>query len=104
MSQEKINDILLAVEWGHDPNPVAANYVTAFNKSGAYMILSYCIREPNSDEVEIGKLYYDKATKIDEMWKLTKTVLGTVEMKRLFVLVVEKSQKVPDHVLQLRNK
>jgi len=102
---EKLNDILLAVDVGYDLTNVADGFVRAFNQSGSYMIETYKIREPNEDEIKKAKVYSESIRKAKGCWVVTKKMFdGSTIEKRLFVLVPEKTQKVPEHILKLRPK
>lgn len=103
--KEKLNDILLAVDVGFDLKEVSEAYVKAFNRSGAYMIVTYSIREPNDGEVKQAKGYSESVRKEKGHWIAIKKMFdGLMIEKRLFVLVPEKTQKTPEHIMKLRPK
>lgn len=102
---EKLKDILLAVDVGYDLKEVAEVFVTAFNKAGSHMIVTYNIREPNDAEVKQAKGYSGSVRKEKGHWIATKKMFdGSMIKKRLFVLVPEKTQKTPEHIMKLRPK
>lgn len=103
MKEHGIPDILLAVEWGASIDGVASAYVEAFNKSGAYIILNYKVRAPRPDEVKIAEKDVDEVRIVEGKFQTVKKMFdGTEVKKELFVMVLDKTQKMPPHIVKMR--
>ncbi len=103
MSEEKVPEILLAVEWGASVDMVASAYVKAFNKAGAYIILSYKVRQPTSAEIEMAAKDVDEVREVNGKFQTVKKMFdGTEVLKELFVMIPDKTQKMPEHIVKMR--
>lgn len=103
MSEEKVPEILLAVDWGASVDVVASAYVEAFNKAGAYIILSYKVRQPTPAEVEFAGTHVDEVREVGGKFQTVKKMFdGTEALKELFVMIPDKTQKMPEHVMKMR--
>ena len=101
--KEVVPVILLAVQWGADVNESASAYVEAFNKCGSHIILSYHTRQPHPQELTMAEKQYDGIKKVDGKFQVMKKIFdGTEEKKELFVLVPDKTQKMPEHIVKMR--
>jgi len=103
MNNQGVPDILLAVDWGADVNAVTSAYVEAFNKSGAYIILSYEIRKPTASEIKWAEKVVDEVREVNGRFQTVKKMFdGTEVLKELFVMIPGNTQKMPDHIVKMR--
>jgi len=103
MKESGIPDILLAVEWGASVDHVSSAYVEAFNKTGAYIILSYKVRKPTAQELQIAEKFSDEIREVDGKFQMVKKEFDGKEiLKELFVMIPDKTQQMPEHIVKIR--
>lgn len=107
-NKEKIQDIMLAVDVGYDIENVAAGYVEQFNKISHFTILEWEVRNPTDKEIDHAnqhQLHVDKVFKKGDEWFTSyKPPNSGKVLKRVFVLVVKRYQKIPQHLYEAKMK
>jgi len=105
-SKQDMQDIMLAVDVGYEINSVAAAYVQQFNRVSHFTIIEWSTRNPTDKEIENSKQYLIKGIEVfkvaDEWFTRAKTFSNSLVEKRIFMLVTDRYQKVPDHLYKSR--
>lgn len=104
-NKEAPPDIMMFCDAGYDIEQVASAYIQQFNKLSRFNVVEWSARNPTDQEIEHAKQHQldsgvDKVEKAGEKW----FAIRGEEKKRLFVLVINRYQKLPQHLYESKMK
>lgn len=105
MKELKPRSLVMAVEFGHDINVVAQQYVQQFNESGGFVIEKYSVRKPTEEEIaQLQKRNVDSLgiVKKGDEWFSQSSDGRKIVAKPLFVIEIQETRRLPMDLEKLK--